>query len=89
MAKFKQLRDLYRFPGFIPSQHIRGVFGDPMAVVVSLKRCRKKRFAASAGKPPSATTISDPDAFAIFRAATDASVSPSSFEGYFALDVPA
>ena len=89
MAKFKQLRDLYRFPGFIPSQHIRGIFGDPVAVVVSLKRCRKKRCAASAGKLPSATTTSGPDAFAISRVATDASISPSSFEGYFALDVPA
>ena len=89
MAKFKQLRDLYRFPGFIPSQHIRGIFGDPMAVVVSLKRCRKKRSAASADKSPFATTIRGRDTFAISRAATDASISPSSFEGYFALDVPA
>ena len=89
MAKFKQLRDLYRFPGFVPSQHIRGIFGDPMAVVISLKRCRKKRSAARAGTPTSATTTSGPNTFAIFRAATDASISSSSFEGCLALGVPA
>ena len=56
MANFKQLHDLYRFPGFVPRPHIRGIFGEPMAVVISLKRCRKKLSAASAAKLTSATT---------------------------------
>jgi hypothetical protein len=43
MAKFKQLQDLYRFPGFVPQPTIRGIFGDPLAVVITLRRRRKKR----------------------------------------------
>jgi hypothetical protein len=56
MAKFQQLYDLYRFPGLIPRARIRGVFGDPRAVVITLQRRRKKRFAALAGKCLGATT---------------------------------
>ena len=41
MATFKQLRDLYRFPGFVPQAGIQGVFGDPSAVVITLQRRRK------------------------------------------------
>jgi hypothetical protein len=49
MAKFKrrQLRDAYRFRGFVPSAAVRGIFGDPKARVVSLRRRRKKQPAAS------------------------------------------
>ena len=28
MAKIKRLLDIYRFPGFVPSSTLRGVFGD-------------------------------------------------------------
>ena len=48
MARFKLLHDLYRFPGFVPRSHIHGIFGDPFAAVISLRRCKKKRRAASA-----------------------------------------
>jgi hypothetical protein len=89
MANFKQLHDLYRFPGFVPRPHIRGIFGDPMAVVISLKRCRKKLSAASAAKLISAITTSGVDAFAISPVATSASISPSSFDGFFVLGVRA
>jgi len=41
----KRLTDSYRFPGFTPEPVVRGVFGDPYAVVVTLKR-REKRLAA-------------------------------------------
>jgi hypothetical protein len=37
----RQLRDAYRFPGFVPAIIILGVFGDPQARVVSLKRRQK------------------------------------------------
>ena len=50
MAKFKLLHDLYRFPGFVPLPRVRGVFGDPWAVVITLQRRRKKRFVASAAR---------------------------------------
>jgi hypothetical protein len=58
MAKFKQLRDLYRFPGFVPQAGIQGVFGDPRVVVVTLQRRRKKRFVAPAGMRIGPSTIS-------------------------------
>src|SRR5215472_11176488 len=41
MATFKLLQDLYRFPGFVPQTRIRGFFGDPHAVVITLQRRRK------------------------------------------------
>ena len=58
MAKFKQLHDLYRFPGFVPQPKIRGIFGDPLAVVITLRRRRKKRFAAPVGTCIGPTTTS-------------------------------
>lgn len=42
MAKLTRLLDIYRFPGFVPRPQVRGVFGDPLAVVISLQRRRKK-----------------------------------------------
>lgn len=50
MAKFKLLQDLYRFPGFVPQARVRGLFGDPHAVVITLQRRRKKRSAMSADR---------------------------------------
>ncbi len=58
MANFKRLRDLYRFPGFVPLPTIQGVFGDPRAVVITLRRRRKKRFAVPVGKCREPTTTS-------------------------------
>jgi hypothetical protein len=84
MANFKQLRDLYRFPGFVPLDRVRGVFGDPIAVVISLRRVRKKRSAASVDRRTTATTTNGPDAFAISRAAIGESTFPSCSEGCFA-----
>jgi hypothetical protein len=89
MAKFHQLRDLYRFPGFVPHDRIRGVFGDPRAVVIPLKRSRKKRTAASAGTHTTPITTNGPDASAISPAATNGSTSPSNSEGSFARGVTA
>jgi hypothetical protein len=43
MAKYKQLNYLYRFPGFYPAGKICGIFGDPRAVVIPLKRRGKKQ----------------------------------------------
>jgi hypothetical protein len=48
MAKLKRLLDIYRFPGFVPRPKVRGIFGDPLAVVITLQRRRKKRSAGSA-----------------------------------------
>ena len=81
MAKFKLLHDLYRFPGFVPLANIRGLFGDPMAVVITLRRRRKKRAAASAARIITAITTSGRDGFATSPVATNASTSPLSSAG--------
>jgi hypothetical protein len=77
MAKFKQLHDLYRFPGFVPQATIRGVFGDPLAVVITLQRRRKKRFAARADKCLGPTTTSGAGGPGISPVATGVSTSPT------------
>jgi hypothetical protein len=81
MAKFKQLYDLYRFPGFSAEPRIRGVFGDPRAVVVTLRRRRKKLYAPSAGKCIGRVTTNDIDAPGISLVATSEFTSPTAFEG--------
>ena len=62
MGKLKRLQDVYRFPGFVPLAGVRGVFGDPWAVVITLRRRRKKRSAASAGEDLAPSTTSGLDA---------------------------
>jgi hypothetical protein len=81
MAKFKQLRDLYRFPGFVPQPRIRGIFGDPLAVVITLRRRRKKRFAEPVGTSIGPTTTSGPDVPGISPVATSVSTSLTSCAG--------
>jgi len=77
MAKIKRLLDIYRFPGFVPSSTLRGVFGDHRALVISLRRRQKKRSAASAAKSSSATTTNVFERCAICPVATDASTWPT------------
>jgi hypothetical protein len=81
MAKFKKLYDLYRFPGFVPHPRIRGVFGDPLAVIITLQRRRKKRFVASVDKSIGATTTSGPDVSATSLVVTSASISSTPCAG--------
>jgi|tagenome__1003787_1003787.scaffolds.fasta_scaffold20246888_1 hypothetical protein len=57
MANFSRLRDLYAFPGFVPAATIRGLFGDPYAVVVALRRRRKKRVVGNAAPATGRSTI--------------------------------
>src|SRR4030042_4098422 len=38
MRKIKQLYDTYNFPGFRAEHKIAGIFGDPYAVVLRLRR---------------------------------------------------
>jgi len=51
MRKIKQLYDTYNFPDFRAERKVAGVFGDPYAVVLRLRRRGKKRFAGSASGP--------------------------------------
>jgi hypothetical protein len=65
-----RLRDLYAFPGFNPTAHIHGVFGDPYAVVIPLRRVFKKQPAVSAAPFTGTSTIRPLDSFAtLMRAA--------------------
>jgi hypothetical protein len=77
MATVKRLRDLYRFPGFVPRLGVHGVFGDPHAVVIALVRRRKKRSAAPADKRAQRATTSAPVRPATSPAATSASIWPT------------
>jgi len=53
----RQLRDAYRFAGFVPAATVRGVFGDPLVRVVTLRRRQKKRPVVSVGVGTVAFTI--------------------------------
>jgi hypothetical protein len=58
MANFSRLHDLYGFPGFTPAATVRGVSGDPYAVVIALRRRRKKHAVACADSAIDPSTIS-------------------------------
>lgn len=57
MTKSKHLRDVYRFTNFVPESSVTGIFGDPMALVIRLRRRQKKHFAGSAGEAGQRHTI--------------------------------
>ena len=50
MGKKRKLLDEYRFPGFRPRAEIKGIFGDPKACVIQLKRTQKKQYAGVVGR---------------------------------------
>ena len=50
MSKTRRLLDVYRFPGFEPCARVHGIFGDPYAVVIPLRRRQKKRAVAYVAK---------------------------------------
>ena len=57
MRKIKQLYDTYNFPGFRSERKVAGIFGDPYAVVLRLRRRGKKRFAGPAAVRTGRSTI--------------------------------
>src|SRR6476646_2599928 len=89
MAKLKRLSDIYRFPGFVPRPKLRGIFGDPLAVVITLQRRRKKRAAGPADTPPAPITTSGRAAPAPCPVATSGSISTSMSAGSSAPGVAA
>jgi hypothetical protein len=89
MGKLKRLQDVYRFPGFVPLAGVRGVFGDPWAVVITLHRRRKKRTAGCAGEDLAPSTTNGRDACATSLVATSGFISSSRFAGSIALGVAA
>jgi transposase len=66
----RRLWDTYSVPGFRPEPTVRGIFGDPNARVITLKRRSKKRRAAVVVASRWAGTTARSGACAIFRAAT-------------------
>ena len=77
MAIFSRLLDLYSFPGLSPVATVRGVFGDPYAIVIALRRRRKKHLAASVAPFIAPSTIIPSDRCAISIAVDDVSISNS------------
>jgi hypothetical protein len=79
MANFARLRDLYAFAGFTPAATVRGLFGDPYAVVITLRRRRKKHAAVGAVPAIAPSMIMLLEEFAMSIVAGDASTwnSPS------------
>jgi hypothetical protein len=53
--KRKRLSDAYRFEGFRPLEELHGLFGDPVARVITLVRRSKKRSARGVEKRAQAT----------------------------------
>lgn len=54
----RHLRDVYRFLGFVPTTSVRGFPGDADAIILPLRRRRKKRYAVGVGNRIGASTIS-------------------------------
>jgi hypothetical protein len=53
----RRLWDAYRFPGFRPSSTVIGIFGDPLARILTLTRRSKKRRVECAVGSSAAGTI--------------------------------
>ena len=70
MRKHKRLTDAYRFPGFTPSETVKGVFGDPKARVIELKRRQKKLSALCVVVRLRVFTTASDAVFVIFPAVT-------------------
>jgi hypothetical protein len=68
MGKNRKLLDEYRFPGFRPMAKIKGVFGDPKARVITLRRTQKKQYAAVAVQCIEAITTRRREAYEICHA---------------------
>src|SRR5258706_12404354 len=68
MVKYRRLWDTYRFPGFSPRSTLRGIFGDPKARILGLRRRGKKRFAVPAGISSEGGTIANGVGCGIWRA---------------------
>jgi hypothetical protein len=68
MDKNRKLLDEYRFPGYRPMAKIKGIFGDPKARVITLRRTEKKQYAVVAEQHIEAITTRRGDAYGIFHA---------------------
>ena len=84
MAQFHSLRDFYSYPGFTPIATVRGVFGDPYAAVITLRRRPQKHSAVNADSPTAPSTINASAGSATSIAAVGGSTSSSPCGGSIA-----
>ena len=83
------LLDEYRFPGFCPRAEIQGIFGDPRARVIQLKRTQKKRYGAVAAQSIAVITtrrcggygICPAEMHGLFGGGSSAGIMPEVWEG--------
>jgi hypothetical protein len=68
MSKIKRLLDAYKFQGLVPEGNVAGVFGDSRAVVIRLRRRKKRPSAAFAKRCTGLSTTERRDGFGIYRA---------------------
>jgi hypothetical protein len=74
-APIKNLRDAYRVPGFHVRTQLDSYEHEPPALVLTLDRRSKKRFAVDAGSHAAAVTINAGGGCAIWGVATGRSTS--------------
>ena len=65
MKKTRTLRELFSFPGFYAHEQLQGVFGDPKARIVELKRQKKERYVQGVEKTITGITILKLDRYEI------------------------
>jgi hypothetical protein len=65
MGKKRRLLDEYQFPGFRPRSRIQGIFGDPKARVIRLKRSQKKQHVVAAARGIAVITTRQCDRYGI------------------------
>ena len=70
MRKPRRLDDTFRFPGFRPEATVRGIFGDPKARILRLRRRGKKRPVDRVGGGTERSTIARPVEYATSLVAT-------------------
>src|ERR1019366_7493242 len=70
LKRRRRLWDTYSFPGFRAEPTVRGIFGDPKARVITLKRRSKKQHPDAAVATRRAGTTARAARCAICRAAT-------------------
>jgi hypothetical protein len=62
---YHRLSDTYRFPGFKPKEHIKGVFGEPETRIVRLERTGKKLPAGLVGEQAGPSMTRKPGVYVI------------------------
>ncbi|OGV97665.1 MAG: hypothetical protein A2W53_08060 [Nitrospinae bacterium RIFCSPHIGHO2_02_39_11] len=85
MRKKRRLLDEYQFPGFRPKAGIQGIFGDPKARVIRLKRTQKKQYAAHAEQFIGVITTRRCVGYGIYHAGMRESIWRWKSEGYYVM----